>query len=225
MSSTGSFRASATSVWRWLCLPILVWTAGCATSGPATDPAAQRDDYRTTLRAHRASGRPVEGFKPGQDETGAALFISETTLFTQADVRDAAVVTGSKRTLVRVELAQPAAERLARATLPWAATRLAIFIDDQLVMSPVVTSPIRDGVFMLDGDFSLARATEIVRSLNAQRVTWSPDIRAADLRPAAPPAAADARETPEEERARLLRALRDASREPSTPQPEIIIEP
>jgi preprotein translocase subunit SecD len=43
---------------------------------------------------------------------------------------------------------------------------MAIFLDDQIISAPVIREPIRDGRAQISGDFSVAEARDLVRSLN-----------------------------------------------------------
>jgi preprotein translocase subunit SecD len=150
---------------------------GCETARPDAGPAPPR----LTLAFHTCAVTPVEGFKPAKDEANQDIYIAELPFLTEGDVQTASLVQSETRNLVQLEFAPPAADRIARLTTERRGVRLAIFVDDKLVMSPWIWQPITAGSVLLDGGFTRARAKEIVQRLNNQRVNWRPTIREDDV--------------------------------------------
>ena len=73
--------------------------------------------------------------------------------------------------MILVEFLPLAALHLERGSAARVGQRLAVFIDDRLVMSPLVRTPIRGGKVYLDGAFTPAQAEEVVHRLTARRAT------------------------------------------------------
>lgn len=154
-------------VTRWgLVLVALPTLSGCAEFGrTGADPAA--GPPKVSIRFCLASVEAREGFRPVQDERGETLYVAPTALLTEADVKRASLGESQKRTIILLEFKPLAADRLDRETAEHLGDRLAIFVDEQLVMSPKVVSRISRGKAAVDGDFTKARAAEIVRVLNS----------------------------------------------------------
>jgi preprotein translocase subunit SecD len=141
-------------------------SSGCAEFGrtgsrPATPPP------KVSIRFCLASREASEGFEPVQDERGETLYVATTALLTEADVKSATLMESRKRTIILLEFKPLAADRLDRETANHIGKRLAIFVDDQLVVSPTINSRISRGKAAIDGDFTKERAAEIVRVLNS----------------------------------------------------------
>jgi preprotein translocase subunit SecD len=151
---------------RGLVLAALLALGGCAEFGrtgsnPATPPP------KVSIRFCLASGEAREGHAPAKDERGEVLYVAPTALLTEADVKQASLAESQKRTIILLEFKPLAADRLDRETAEHLGERLAIFVDDQLVMSPTIRSRISQGKAIIDGEFTKARAAEIVRVLNS----------------------------------------------------------
>jgi preprotein translocase subunit SecD len=129
------------------------------------DPAAPPP--KVSIRFCLASGEAREGYEPAKDERGETLYVAPTALLTEADVKRASLAESQKRTVILLEFKPLAADRLDRETAEHLGERLAIFMDEQLVVSPAIRSRISRGKAAVDGDFTKARAAEIVRVLNS----------------------------------------------------------
>lgn len=142
--------------------------AGCTSLGkPAASEA--RPPQPVHLRFHLASARAHENWRPVADERGQPLHVAPEPFLTEDNVWKAAAFSSQKRHLVQIELDQGAALLLAEVTRSNAGARLAVFINDRLIMSPIVSVPLTGGLLMLDGDFTPAEAKELARALNTQR--------------------------------------------------------
>jgi len=84
-------------------------------------------------------------------------------------VAGAAVFSSDARCLVRIDFVATGSWTLARVTGANVGRRLVVFLDDELIMSPVIRGRLQQGSVYLDGSFSTSRAHEIVERLNARR--------------------------------------------------------
>ncbi len=107
-----------------------------------------------------------EEYRETRDEGGQPLFVATEPFLTEQDIRGARLLKGKGRHIVLLEFDGYGADRLDRVTTDNVGQRLAVYVDDQLLMSPVIQAPLCAGQAALDGDFTLARATRIVESLN-----------------------------------------------------------
>ncbi len=146
----------------------VVWLAGCALWPRSKDADSPKPVRAVLLQICATAGSAGPGYRSVQDEAGQPLFVATEPLLTEADVLEADLLHSKTRSLVRIRLTQPAAEVLEQATAAPGGTRLAVFIDDTLVMSPVVPRPVTTGRFTLDGDFTLAEAERIARGLRVR---------------------------------------------------------
>ncbi len=101
-----------------------------------------------------------------RDEAGQPLCVASEPFLTEQDIRGAHVLKGRGRHIVVLEFNGYGADRLDRATSDHVGQRLAVYVDDQLLMSPVIRAPMPRGQVALAGDFTPARAAQIVASLN-----------------------------------------------------------
>lgn len=152
---------------------LLFACAGCATmaargTGDANVPTV-------AVRFHLAASEPREGYGEAADENGQLFYVDPEPLLTERDVARASVLRSDRRNVILLEFAPHGADVLDEASTAHLGERLAIFIDDQLVMSPRMQSRITKGKAAISGDFSDARAAEIVRGLNAPRSVARPD--------------------------------------------------
>ncbi len=155
------------SPWRvgYLVAGVAGWLiAGCA-GGPARS-VGPSSRPTVSLRFHFADEQPREGYEPLADEEGKPLYVSGSPILTEGDLVRVSRLEGHGHNLILLEFKPLAAERLAALTAQNVGQRLAIFIDDRLVMSPLIREPITRGKVLMDGDFSRARAEEIVRALS-----------------------------------------------------------
>jgi preprotein translocase subunit SecD len=151
-----------------LAIVLAAWLVfgGCAEFGrTGSNPAAPPP--KVSIRFCLASAEACDGFQPVQDERGGTIYVASAALLTETDVKRASLAESQKRTIILLEFKPLAADRLDRETAEHLGDRLAIFVDDQLVMSPAIRARISRGKAAVDGDFSKARAAEIVRVLNS----------------------------------------------------------
>lgn len=152
-----------------LLLTALVGQTGCALLARATSTPEKPEPVK--LRICLAETEPRPDYQPTKDEVGRQLYVSPQALATEADVQAASVLRGPQRGLVLVEFGPLAANELEVVSSLPAGRRLAIYIDDRLVLSPLLTRPICDGKVILDGGFSQREAERIARGLNIRRPT------------------------------------------------------
>ncbi len=151
--------------------------AGCALFGAGKLPPKEpQSPARVSVRFCLASSQEAEGYREAADEHGWKVYVAADAFLTDREIWSAAVFTSDRKSLVRLDFTHLGATVLERVTREHVGGRLAIFINDDLVMSPVVQGPIANGKLYLDGDFSKARADEIARGLNAQRASLGPDL-------------------------------------------------
>ncbi len=151
---------------------LLVLWMGIGAGCKSTDPQPKEPPPRLTVAFHTCVIAPAEGFSPAKDEADEDIYVAAQPFLTESDIQTASLVQSEKRNLVQVEFTPPAADRLGRLTSERRGVRLAIFVDDKLIMSPWIWRPITGGTVMLDGGFTRERAKEIVQRLNNQRVNW-----------------------------------------------------
>ncbi len=149
----------------------LVLSVCCGCTLPGWRAAATGEPEPVKLRICLADAEPREGYQPTRDEAGQRLYVAPQPLATEADVQSASVLRGPQRGMVLVEFGPLAASELEAASLSPALQRLAIYIDERLALSPMLTRPIRDGKVILDGGFSQAEAERIARGLAVRRPT------------------------------------------------------
>jgi preprotein translocase subunit SecD len=143
----------------------LLWLAACATPPPQSQTAAE-PPKKTPLRFHLASVVAQEGYRETRDEVGQPLFVAHEPFLTEQDVRGARLLKSQRRDIIVLEFNGYGADRLDRVTTDHVGQRLAVYVDDQLLLSPVIRTPMRNGQAALDGDFTPAHAARIVASLN-----------------------------------------------------------
>jgi preprotein translocase subunit SecD len=159
--------------WAGAAATIQLACAGCATlsaRGPGDTNVPP-----VAVRFHLAASEPREGYGEAADENGQLFYVDPEPLLTERDVARAAVLRSDRRNVVLLEFAPHGADVLDETSAAHLGDRLAIFIDDQLVMSPRMQSRITKGKAAISGGFSDARAAEIVRGLNAPRSVARPD--------------------------------------------------
>ena len=144
----------------------LLALAGCAELGRTASDSSQQSK-KVSIRFCLAATEARDGYQPVKDEQGQTLFVKPDAVLTEADVKRASLMESQRRTIILLEFKPLAADRLDRETAEHLGDRLAIFLDDRLVMSPVIRSRIEQGKAAVDGDFSKERADEIVRALNS----------------------------------------------------------
>ena len=147
---------------------LLILVSGCATSDAHRNPSSQ-PSKEVRLRFCLASSQPRDGYEPAKDEAGQRLYVAAEPFLTQHDVLRASTLVSNRRNLVLIEFYPLAARKLDEWSAEHIGERLAIFLDDELVMSPVVTSRIGQGKVALEGDFSKERAEAVARTLTPEQ--------------------------------------------------------
>jgi preprotein translocase subunit SecD len=122
---------------------------------------------KVALRFCWATGEAKEAYEAKKDEAGQPLYVASEPVLTEADLRSASVWRGTRRTMILLEFQPFAAARLEQLSAQHRGDRLAVFVDDRLVMSPVVRKPLAGGKVYLDGSLTPAQAEELVARLNA----------------------------------------------------------
>lgn len=143
----------------------LVVTGGCALFEPSAAPKPSEPPKPITVRFHLTATQEHEGYRAGADENGQPLYVAPASFLTENDVSRATVFASRQRYLVELEFRGFAAARLEQSTRENLGGRLAVFIDDRLIMSPRLLRPIAGGKVYLNGDFTRAQADEIVHRL------------------------------------------------------------
>ncbi len=148
----------------------LLGTVGCALLNPggskSNDPPKP-----ATVRFYLASTEQRAEYHADTDEAGQPLYIAPAPFLTELDIRRASMFDSRKRSLVQLEFGGFAAVRLEQLTRENVGSRLAVYLDDHLIMSPRFRVPIAGGKVYLDGDFTKAQAEELVRRLTPMPTT------------------------------------------------------
>ena len=148
--------------------------AGCALFDRSDEPPKPEDSPRVSLRFHLAIDQETEGYDAAKDEGGRPLYVAPSSFLTERDVWNATVYASERRYLIELEFTPGGALHLQWATEDHVGQRLAIYVDDELVMTPIVPAPITQGRLFLDGEFSKRRAEKLAGALNAQRGLFGP---------------------------------------------------
>jgi hypothetical protein len=129
--------------------------------GSTTVQAAVRFEVRL------AEDRPADGLREVR-LTGAnrTIYLHEEIVVTNADVERAAVVPGSgpSRFNIGVQLNAAGAQKMRRATAGHVGRPMAVLIDGEVVMAPVLRDPIGDSA-LITGDYPRAEAERIVNGI------------------------------------------------------------
>ena len=110
----------------------------------------------------------LESYKPGSVELVNRLFVKTEAVLTNEDIAGTGTnrsPEGLNRGEVQIFLTPAGRERLAKATRENINWTLAIFLDDQLKMAPIIVSEIPDGIASVTGWFTQAEATELAQGL------------------------------------------------------------
>jgi len=118
------------------------------------------------IRFHLGTTTEREGYRKASDEQGRPLYIAGDPVLTERDIVSATALHSDRRSLVLLVFAPAASNDLRRLTGDHLGGRLAIFVDDDLVMSPLLRAPIAGGKVVLDAGFSRERANQIARAIS-----------------------------------------------------------
>lgn len=143
--------------------------AGCSWGDADMSLAAADDPPIVRLRFHVAHPEQQDGYTGLRDERSRPLYIDPRPFLTDADVCDAAAMIGERSNMLAVEFCPLATEQFERVARDHRQRRLAVFVDDELILSPPMPFPSTTGRIILNGGFSRKRALELARGLNAQR--------------------------------------------------------
>ena len=129
--------------------------------GSATVYAAVRFEVRLAEDDAAAGLREVR--VPGSDRV---IYLHEEIVVTNADIERSAVVAGSalSRFDIGVQFNRTGAQKMREATAGHVGKPLAVLIDGEVVMAPVLRSPISASA-VISGDFSQAEAERIVNGI------------------------------------------------------------
>jgi preprotein translocase subunit SecD len=147
---------------------------GCVVAPPGDAPSSDR---KITLRFCWATVDEREGYEAAKDEAGQPLRVLAEPVVTAADVESASLWRNPTRSMVLVKLTPMAAAELEAASTMHLGDRLAVYIDERLVMSPIVRKPLAGGKIYLNGGFTASEAERIVARLNAPCPTTQEIIR------------------------------------------------
>ena len=138
-----------------LCAVALVLLAGCATDSELV---------RHSLGMHSAHTEAGEGLRQMTDRhSGVQLWVAEQPVLSQNDIEQAEVLVGGDgQAVVLLSLSPSAQALLASITATQIGQPLAILIDGELRMAPIIREPISDGRLALTGFDSLAEANALV---------------------------------------------------------------
>ncbi len=148
-----------------LALGLCSLLCSCAAPQPGDAASDQPARPKTSVRFHLADAQPREGFEERQDERGAVLHVNPTPELTEDDVEFAAALHGKSGSFVQITFDRLASQRLRDLTRANLRKRLAIYVDDELLASPLILSELSSGQANLSGDWSRERAEEIARAL------------------------------------------------------------
>lgn len=142
---------------------------GCSLFGGKAE--AEKPPKRVLLRLHVAASEPLPGYREIRDELGQPLFVAPESFLTERDVQDAVVFAGAQGSMVRVEFNMAGTAALERVTRQETGRWLVVFVDDALLMTARINSPVRGGKALLGGDFTRARAEEIAKGLTVRETS------------------------------------------------------
>lgn len=133
----------------------LVLLAGCSTDS---------EPVRHSLGMHHAQTEAGDGLRQMTDRhSGVQLWVAEQPVLSQNDIEQAEVlVSGDGQAVVLLSLSPSAQALLASITASQIGQPLAILIDGELRMAPIIREPISDGRVALTGFDSLAEANALV---------------------------------------------------------------
>lgn len=137
----------------WGALVLLL--AGCSTDS---------EPVRHSLGMHHAQAQAGEGLRQMTDRhSGVQLWVAEQPVLSQNDIEQAEVlVDAAGQPVVLLSLSPSAQALLASITASQIGQPLAILIDGELRMAPVIREPISDGRVALTGFDSLQEANALV---------------------------------------------------------------
>jgi hypothetical protein len=130
----------------------------------ATVQAAVRFEVRL------AEEQPAAGLREARIQgTDRVIYLHEEVIVSNADIERSAVVPGSvpSRFNIGVRFNAAGAEKMRRATANHVGRPIALLIENEVVMAPVLRDPIVDSA-VISGDYSQAEAERIVNGMSVR---------------------------------------------------------
>jgi preprotein translocase subunit SecD len=126
-------------------------------------------DAQTRLELRLAEKEPATGLVESVvSRTGEKVYLHETSVITNEDIRDARVVpAGDDAFNVAISFTLQGAAKMAAATQAHVGRPLAIVVNGAVLTAPTVRSPIRQDT-LITGDLTRQQAEEIVAGLTAR---------------------------------------------------------
>jgi preprotein translocase subunit SecD len=158
-----------------LFLGLCAFLAACQTTDP-TPPPPETEPERRPIRIslHVAQTDEREDYDRVTDERGRPLYIDPSPILTEREVWHADVYASSQRALLKLDLTAAGDAALELMTRAHVGDRLAVFLDDRLVVSPRIGEPVTAGAVYVDGDFDRMAAADLAARVNAQRDRFAP---------------------------------------------------
>jgi len=132
--------------------------------GSATVYAAVRFEAR--LAETQPGAGLTEARVTGSDRV---IYLHDEVIVTNADIEHCTAVTGSgsSRYNIAVELNAAGAEKMRRATMAHEGRPMALLIDGEVVLAPVIRSPVGRSA-VITGDYSKAEAERIINGIGVR---------------------------------------------------------
>ena len=141
---------------------VAIFAAGArAPRGSATVYAAVRFEVRLAETEPGAGLRGVQ--VPGSDRV---IYLHDDVVVSNADIEHCTAISGddASRYNIGVEFNAAGAEKMRRATLAHEGRPIAVLIDGEVVMAPVIRSPIARSA-VITGDYSRVEAERLVNGI------------------------------------------------------------
>ena len=144
---------------------LLTVLAGCSSAG---DPAARRESQPDSadLRVQLATDWPQPGFAEVPLGHLQKVYVSPAVELNNMDVVTARALHSEKRSMIQIVLNRLAADRLFQLTRDHVGSRMAVFIDDELISAPPIYGPDASGELRIVGQFSRKRAERLAANLS-----------------------------------------------------------
>jgi preprotein translocase subunit SecD len=117
---------------------------------------------------HLASNEPHEGYRAAAAKIhGGTIYVSATAALTSADVSKAKLQFDPQgRPEVGIDFTAPGKRRLAELTRQHVHERLAIVVDDQVLLAPRIESEITQGSLLLTGEFTQQELEQLAQAIS-----------------------------------------------------------
>jgi preprotein translocase subunit SecD len=125
--------------------------------------------------AARAADYPLQEERDGRialpnlSERGAPLVLYVDAILTSGDVASASPIIeeSSRLPAVSIKLDPDGARNFGHATAQSVGRQIAVVVDDQIVLAPMVMTPITEGMIVISGSFSVEETQEMAAALQA----------------------------------------------------------